>query len=91
MLLEDASKFESFEKQDVVVVYVTPEGDQKSIDTFLGLADQYDSVPFYHSHSSDWSKHLTLEGNYSLIVLRKFDEGHKVLNSEELLPLKKMK
>jgi protein disulfide-isomerase A1 len=68
----------------IAVVLVTSQDNESVLKAFETLAASTDDVTFHYTFSPEVKQHLGAEANTVLVVLRNFDDGNKLLASDNL-------
>ena len=77
--------------KDLSVLFLYPADDTEGLKNFMAVAASYDDVPFAHSSNSAFKTKYELDQKYALVVFRSFDDGRKLLVSEEVPSTQTMK
>lgn len=57
----------------------------------MNFASQYEDVQFAHSHSQQHNDKLELKDKFNMVLFRQFDDGNKILNSNDVHTVEQMK
>jgi protein disulfide-isomerase A1 len=73
------------------VLLLTQEGDETTLKAFMALAANYDDVPFAHATNADLFTKFEVTTKHAIVVFRNFDDGKKMMVSDEGLETGNMK
>jgi len=71
-------------KKKIAILFITSEENVDSFKPFNKLAASIDDIPFYFTFSPEVKEHFGLTENVSLVILRDFDDGMKILSADSL-------
>lgn len=89
--LNDIKSVEEHANKDLSVLFIYPENDTEGLKSYMAVAAGYDDVPFAHSSLKDIKTKYEVDQKYAFIVFRTFDDGRKLLVSEEIPKTQNMK
>lgn len=73
------------------VLLLTQEGEEETLKAFMTLAASYDDVPFAHATNPDLFALYEVTTKNALIVFRDFDDGRKMMVTDEAMTTANMK
>ena len=84
--IDSVEEFEELKGARLAGVYYLESKDQKDIEAFRRFVLQFDNIPFAYTHNPAIRDAMNAKGKAVLIVIRNFDDGHKIVSRE--LPMK---
>lgn len=79
--IDNLEQFKEIEGERLAVLLVTSEENDEQLRIFGAIAHNYDSIPFYYSFAEEIRNHFNTGSDFSLIMIRSFDDGQKILNN----------
>lgn len=73
------------------VLLLTQEGDEEALKAYMSLAANYDDVPFAHATNPELFAKLEVTTKNALVLFRDFDDGRKMMVSDEAMETANMK
>ena len=73
------------------VLLVTPEGNTEALQNYTAMAMEFDDVAFAHTSSEALKNSLEIKNDFALVVFRDFDDGKKILGSDNVMTLETLK
>jgi len=71
-------------KKKIAVIFITSEDKFDTLKPYNTLAASIDDIPFYFTYSPEIKQHFGLTSDVSLVILRDFDDGMKILSADTL-------
>lgn len=75
----------------LAVLLLYPEIDDEGLKSYMKVAGEYSDVPFAHSSNQEFKEKYGVDQTYAFIVFRSFDDGKKLLVTEEMPSVDTMK
>ena len=90
--IADASHFDDLMKERINLVYFFPSTDKATKELYEAYATGVEGISCFYSHDNALKQKLNAaNGEYTLALLRSFDEGHKVMSQNSAIPTDKLK
>jgi protein disulfide-isomerase A1 len=82
--VKNLEEFHQLADKKIAVVFITSEDKFDTLKPYNTLAASIDDIPFYFTFSPEVKEHLGVTGDVSLVVLRNFDDGMKIISADSL-------
>lgn len=89
--IKEEGQVKTLMESKVAAFYFLDKEDSDALDSFKKVGGQLMGVVFGHTFDQDLVKDLGVSKKYGLVVLRKFDDGNVVLESDEKLSEEEIK
>jgi protein disulfide-isomerase A1 len=78
-------QIKQIENENLALLLLTKPNMGYQLKNYEAAAKMHDDLPFYYSDSNDLSKYFEMEGYFSLIMFRNFNDGRKLITSKNVL------
>ena len=81
--IETMDEFEEIQNVNLAGVYYLESKKPEDIEQFRRFALKYDKIPLAYTHNKQIQEKMGGKGPATLIVIRDFDDGHKIVNKDQ--------
>lgn len=83
--IDTLEEFKEVSGKRLAILLLTSEENDEQLRIFGTVAHNYEGIPFYYSFSEQLRTHFNTGSDFSLVMVRGFDDGQKILNHPSMM------